>query len=421
MSRSLQATIFQQHKHRQWPTPPRLSPHKTNKEIVAPPCPTRVGNYLNTSRIHIGNHHVIVNRQLSISRWVHDATTMRSAGVARAARNSLRWWARPPKQVELLRVQPSLQCLLHHSVLLRATPESHTKVSPTTDKRPPTRTASGNSGSSPHATSSTDTTSPVASDTKLPQQHTSSSPAVITELTPHTGTSTPDTTVTTSPPDNIVSPTRTTMASGDTLSRSHRHTLTAPDTTVSTPLTSVSPPPDTLSRSHRPPLTAPDTVSTPLASVSPPPDTLSRSHRPPLTAPDNTVSTPHNSMSTDKSPTDKFDTLPPTGPLKAGAAFSTTGHICTARASSSHIRHSASSRTTINGLSADLNTNLLNSCRTHPSRTPTTNWCFSAPSPRTTRAWRSAIVGAAPSMRWCSRMRALLCSARVSPSDCIRE
>ena len=46
MSHSLQATIFQQHKNGQWSTPPRLSAHKTNKEIVAPPCPTRVGNYL---------------------------------------------------------------------------------------------------------------------------------------------------------------------------------------------------------------------------------------------------------------------------------------------------------------------------------------------------------------------------------------
>ena len=73
------------------------------------------------------------------------------------------------------------------------------------------------------------------------------------------------------------------------------------------------------------------------------------------------------------------------------------------------------------GMSADLNINSLSSCRTHSPCTPTTNWCFRAPSPRTARVWRSATVGAAPSMRWCCRMSVLPNSERVSPTDCIRE
>ena len=71
-------------------------------------------------------------------------------------------------------------------------------------------------------------------------------------------------------------------------------------------------------------------------------------------------------------------------------------------------------RTTMNDLSADVHINRLSSCRIHSPRSPTSNWWFRAPSPRTARAWRSATVGAAPSMRWYSRMRALLYSARVS-------
>ena len=47
MSRSPQTTIYK------WDNQANGLPHhylhKTNKEIVAPPCPTRVGNYLNTT------------------------------------------------------------------------------------------------------------------------------------------------------------------------------------------------------------------------------------------------------------------------------------------------------------------------------------------------------------------------------------
>ena len=97
--------------------------------------------------------------------------------------------------------------------------------------------------------------------------------------------------------------------------------------------------------------------------------------------PSMTASPPDNDIPptrTTMSPSDILSVshvLPLTGPHKPQATFS-TGRISTTLASSSHIRHSASPRTTMKGLSANINTNRLSSCRTHSSHTPTTNWCF---------------------------------------------
>ena len=136
-------------------------------------------------------------RQLPIN---YDTNTLRASVVARDAGNRLRRRAHPPNQVEPLLVQPPPRRLSGHSW----PPQYHTSrchQPPTTSQQHEPRHATmchhhTQQRHQPHPP--TPLESPAPSDTKMSQPHTSNSPAVITELSPHIGSSTPDTTV--SPP-----------------------------------------------------------------------------------------------------------------------------------------------------------------------------------------------------------------------------
>ena len=294
-----------------------------------------------------------------------------------------------------------------------ATPAQHTNVSPTSSDT----TAHVELTSCHHIADTTHRLVNTIIHWSTPRR--SRKPAANTELTPHTDSSTPDT-IALRPPDNDVSSKLTTVSPRDTLSRSHRHSLTTADTTVSTPITSVSPPPDTLSRPHRLPLTAPDnTVSTPYNSMSPPHDTD--------TSPTLSYSRPHHQMTlhhrlTTQRPNpahtkhyhrQAYANLEPPSPLGASAQRWLPPHTSDTVPSPYN-----------NGRPVSRPQQQPSQLMSHPLIPYTDNWCVRAPSPRTARTWRSATVGAAPPMRYFDATewsRALLNSERVSPTDCICE